>query len=871
GEALSRMEKYGPNILAEEKKEHPILKFLKQFTEFIILVLIGAAVIAGLLGEWIDALAILSIVLLNGVIGFMQEAKAERVMEALKKLSAPSAKVMRGGSLTTIPAREIVPGDIILFESGDHVPADCRIIETSYLKIAEAALTGESHPIEKEPDALDNGLPLADRINMAYTGTNVVYGRGKGIAVATGMASEMGKIARMLQEVKAEPTPLQRRLAEFGRLLVYAAGLIVAVIFLLGILRGEAVLDMFLVSVSLAVAAIPEGLPAVVTIVLALGVQRMVKRHALIRKLPSVETLGAATLVASDKTGTLTQNQMTVKRLFLDTGEDIEVTGTGYAPKGEFRKGAEVLDPRASRAMQQAVRIGVLCNTAELKDEGEAIRVIGDPTEGALITLGLKAGVDKATLERDLTFIEEVPFDSERKMMTVVYKGEPTWHAFIKGAAEKILPLCTTILDENGPRPMTDEDRQAISKATEEFSKSALRVLALAYRESKTPLEVHSIHLLERELTFAGLAGMIDPPRPEVFEAVKKARSAGITPLMITGDHKATAVAIAKELGIYGPHDLAITGEELDRMPHDEFMKELPRLKVYARVNPEHKLKVVRAWKERGETIAMTGDGVNDAPALKEADIGIAMGITGTDVTKEASDMVLTDDNFASIVSAVEEGRGIFENIRRVVHFLLSCNIGEIFVLLVASLVGMPLPLLPIQILWTNLVTDGLPALGLAMEGIDPDVMKKPPRARSEGIVTKSLLWVMLLQGIFIAFCTLAPFALEFYYFEADLIKAQTMAFTVLVFCQKFHVFNCRSEWTSVFKLGVFSNRMLNLSVVIILSTQLLLVYVPSLQTIFKVVPLSLFDWAVVMAFSIQPLLMMEIVKWVHNRRTINR
>ena len=866
-EARARMEKYGPNILAEEKKEHPILKFLKQFTEFIIIVLIGAAVIAGLLGEWIDALAILAIVLLNGIIGFMQEAKAERVMEALKKLAAPTAKVIRDGSLTTVPAREIVPGDIILFESGDHVPADCRIIESSYLKIAEAALTGESHPIEKEPDALDNGLPLADRINMAYTGTNVVYGRGKGIAIATGMATEMGKIARMLQEVKPEPTPLQRRLAEFGRLLVYAAGFIVAVIFLLGILRGEAILDMFLVAVSLAVAAIPEGLPAVVTIVLALGVQRMVKRHALIRKLPSVETLGAATIIASDKTGTLTQNQMTVKRLFIDTGKDIEVTGTGYAPVGEFRRGRETIAPNASPALLQAVKIGVLCNTAELKEENGAIRVIGDPTEGALITLGLKAGIDKAMLEKGLSFVEEVPFDSERKIMTVVYKSSSAWYAFIKGAAEKVLPLCTTILDEGGPRPMTDEDRQAITKATEEFSNDALRVLALAYRESEAPLEVHSMHLLERELPFAGLAGMIDPPRPEVFEAVKKARSAGITPLMITGDHKATAVAIAKELGIYGPYDLAITGEELDRLSHEEFMKELPRLKVYARVNPEHKLKVVRAWKERGETIAMTGDGVNDAPALKEADIGIAMGITGTDVTKEASDMVLTDDNFASIVSAVEEGRGIFENIRRVVHFLLSCNIGEIFVLLVASLLGMPLPLLPIQILWTNLVTDGLPALGLAMEGIDPDLMKKQPRERSEGIVTRSLLWVMLVQGIFIAFCTLAPFALEVYYFEAELIKAQTMAFTVLVFCQKFHVFNCRSEWTSVFKLGVFSNRMLNWSVVIILSTQLLLVYVPSLQTIFKVVPLNLVDWAIVIAFSIQPLLLMEVVKWVRKRR----
>ncbi|HBG46950.1 MAG TPA: ATPase [Deltaproteobacteria bacterium] len=870
-EAKGRLAKYGHNQLSGEKKEHPVLKFLKQFTDFIILVLIGAAAIAGLLGEWIDALAIMGIVVLNGIIGFMQEAKAAKVMDALKKLSAPNAKVLRDNTLSTIQARDLVPGDVVVFESGDHVPADCRIIESSFLKIAEAALTGESHPIEKETEPLDNTLPLADRTNMAYTGTHVVYGRGKGIVVETGMATEMGKIARLLQQVKAEPTPLQKRLEEFGRLLVYAAGIIVAVIFFLGILRGEPILDMFLVAVSLAVAAIPEGLPAVVTIVLALGVQRMVRRHALVRKLPSVETLGAATLIASDKTGTLTQNQMTVKRLFLGGGAEIEVTGTGYAPTGDFREGPSLIDPDAERVLMQALKVGALCNMAELKKEGDSWRALGDPTEGALVTLGLKAGIEKAELEKELTFVGEVPFDSERKRMTVVYrKGDEAWFAFIKGAAEKVLPLCHTVLDKDGPRPMTDSDREGIARADESFSRSALRVLALAYRESGSHLDIYSSHSLEKDLVFAGLVGMIDPPRQEVFEAVKKAISAGITPLMITGDHKATAVAIAGELGIFKNGDMAITGEELDRLTHEEFLKFLPKIKVYARVNPEHKLKVVKAWKERGEIIAMTGDGVNDAPALKEADIGVAMGVTGTDVTKEASDMVLTDDNFASIVSAVEEGRGIFDNIRRVVHFLLSCNIGEILVLLVASLAGMPLPLLPVQILWTNLVTDGLPALGLAMEAVDPDVMTRQPRPKNEGIVTKNLLWVMLLQGIFIAICTLIPFAIEVYYFEADLVKAQTIAFTVLVLCQKFHVFNCRSAWTSVFKIGIFSNKTLNWAVALILSTQLLLIYVPSLQSVFKVVPLSLLDWAVVAAFSVQPLVLMEMVKWLYPKQKIH-
>lgn len=859
-----RVEKYGPNSLAEHEKESRLKKLSRQFTEFIILVLIGAAIIAGALGEWIDTLAIMAIVILNGVIGFMQEEKAEKVMEALKRLSAPEAKVLRGGELSSVPANSLVPGDLIVLESGDHVPADCRIIDSKLLRVQEASLTGESTPIEKTTGPLEDSVPLADRTNMAYLGTNIVYGRGRAIVTGTGMATEMGKIAQMLQEVKSEPTPLQRKLSEFGRYLVYAAGGICALIFVLGVLRGETVVEMFLVAVSLAVAAIPEGLPAVVTIVLALGVQRMVKRGALIRKLPSVETLGAATIIASDKTGTLTQNQMTVKRIYLPGDVHVTVTGTGYAPSGQFYSGSREIDPDKDSALMLALKTGLLCNGAELKEKDGAWAIIGDPTEGALITLAEKAGLKKTALEGGLEFLSEIPFDAERKMMSTVYReNENTWYAFVKGAAERILPECTDIYDGGAARPITEADRAAIVKATEELSKDALRVLALAYRESGEALDTHSAHELESGLTFAGLAGMIDPPREEVFAAVAKAKNAGITPIMITGDHKLTAVAIGEELGFFTQGDMALTGEELDAMDEREWKEALSKIKVYARVNPEHKLRVVQAWKERGDVIAMTGDGVNDAPALKEADIGVAMGITGTDVTKEAGDMVLTDDNFASIVSAVEEGRGIFDNIRRVVHFLLSCNIGEILVLLVASLAGMPLPLLPIQILWTNLVTDGLPALGLAMEPVEAGVMDRRPRKKDEGIVTPHLMWVMAIQGVLIAAVTLGVYSLSLYEFGASEEKARTMAFMVLVFSQMFHAFNCRSTWKSVFKLGVFSNRTLNLAVLVILVGQISLVYIPFLEPVFKTVRLGITDWEIIFAASVQPLVIMEVIKLV--------
>ena len=874
-EAKERLTEFGPNELISQSGEPRILKFLRQFTSLLILVLIGASIIAGLLGEYIDAVAILAIVLLNAIIGFIQEEKAERVLEALKMMSAPNAKVFRSGELRTIPATELIPGDIINLDAGDNVPADCRVIDSQLLRIDEATLTGESQPVDKLTAKLGSEIPLADRINMCFSATKVVYGRGRALVVSTGMGTEMGKIASLLEEVEPGPTPLQKRLSEFGRLLVFAAGGVCVLIFLLGVLRGFDTLEMFLTAVSLAVAAIPEGLPAVVTIVLALGVQRMVGRSALVRKLPSVETLGSASVIASDKTGTITQNQMTVRKLYLATGESLEVTGSGYEPTGEILKGALKAELSGKSAFKRAMQVSRLCNSAELKgpgDGGGEWLVIGDPTEGALLTLAEKSGVVTDGPEGELTFISEIPFDATRKMMTSIYKDESgVYHALTKGAPDMILPRSTMLYDKDGKEDFTrmdEEKREKLVEVNELMAGDALRVLALAYRRSTTPFDISDIDSVESDLVFVALTGMIDPPRLEVADAVAKTLAAGITPVMITGDHKATAMAIAGEIGILSESDLAVTGAELDAFTGAEFMKYLPQIKVYARVSPAHKIRIVRAWKERGEIIAMTGDGVNDAPALKEADIGIAMGITGTDVTKEAADMVLTDDNFASIVSAVEEGRGIFDNIRRVVHFLLSCNIGEIALLLVAALMGMPLPLLPVQILWMNLVTDGLPALGLAMEPIDEKVMSEPPRKKGEGIVTGQLIRVMLMQGLFMALCTFAVYAAELYWFEASVDKARTMAFIVIVFSQKFHIFNCKNIWETVLNRKIFSNRLLNLSVLFILATQVAIIYVPALREVFKVVAIGGMDWVLVFIVAVQPLIWMEVVKAVKRRAT---
>ncbi len=712
-EATKRKSQYGPNQLDEKPGRSPIALFFDQFRDFIIWVLIAAALVSGFLQEWVDALAIICIVIINAILGFIQEYRAEKSLAALKKMSSPNSKVIRDGQQQIIPSEDIVPGDLIDLEAGDNIPADGRIVyATGNFSTLEASLTGESTSVDKITGRLEKeDTPLADRLNMVYLGTSVVSGKGRAIITSTGMKTELGKIAGLIQGIEDNTTPLQKKLEEFGKIIVYISFFLVGVIFLMGYLRGEELLSLFLTAVSLAVAAIPEGLPAVVTIALALGVQRMVKRHCLIRKLPSVETLGCTSVICSDKTGTLTKNEMTVQVLF-QSGEYYTVSGIGYAPAGDFHNNDKKIEPSENQGLIRLLTGSVLCNGAQLISEGGGYHIVGDPTEGALLTAAAKAGLNKTALEENYPFYEELPFDSDRKQMTILRHKGDRYVAFVKGAPDILLANCTTVEETPHVKPLDTKSRETIMKATADLADKAMRVLAVAYREMDTIPEKPDAADIERELTFLGLIAMIDPPRPEVKVAMQECRSAGIRSVMITGDHKNTAVAIARDLGFYEKDSLAYTGEELDQLTDEEFLRNVDKTVVYARVSPEHKMRIVKAWRDKGEIVAMTGDGVNDAPALKEADIGIAMGITGTDVTKEVSEMVITDDNFASIVAAVEEGRGIFDNIRKFIHYLLSCNVGEILVMFVSSLLLLPVPLLPIQILWINLVTDGLACTG---------------------------------------------------------------------------------------------------------------------------------------------------------------
>ena len=868
-EAEKRLREYGPNILKEEKTHGPLAIFLEQFKDFMIWVLTGAAVVSGFLKEWVDALAILAIVILNAILGFIQEYRAEKSLAALKKLSSPMSKVIRNGRRDSVPSSELVPGDLIELESGDNVPADSRVIWlTSNFTVQEASLTGESNPVMKTPLALDEkDIPLADRANMVYAGTSVTSGKARAIITESGMRTELGKIAGMIQGIAQEETPLQKKLEQFGKWIVYLCFVLVGIIFLLGILRGGKVIDMFLTAVSLAVAAIPEGLPAVVTIALALGVQRMVKRHALIRKLPSVETLGCATVICSDKTGTLTKNEMTVQAVF--SGSTIfKVTGIGYDPKGEFFTGAAKINPKDHEGLINTLLAGVLCNGAELMKGAEGYKVIGDPTEGALLTAALKAGIKKEEKEKDFTFIEEIPFDPERKKMTIVRRGKDgALSAFVKGAPDILLRDCGSIAENGNERALSEEDRKNILKVNDELAGQAMRVLAIARRKMDKEPDRYEAGIIEKDLAFLGLIAMIDPPREEVREAIKECNTAGIKTVMITGDHKNTAVAIAKGLGFFKEDSIALTGEELDERGEEWLAKEVARVPVYARVSPEHKLRIVRAWRNRNEVVAMTGDGVNDAPAVKEADIGVAMGITGTDVTKEVSDMVITDDNFASIVAAVEEGRGIYDNIKKFIHYLLSCNAGEVMVMFISSLVGLPAPLLPIHILWVNLVTDGLPALALGVDPVDPNIMRRSPRSTNEGVVTKERALLMLIQGGFIAFCSLLAFVLVMFVENEGLDRARTAAFVVLACSQLFHSFNCRSMTESLFKIGLLTNKKLIIASTVSFMLQMAVVYTPFLQGIFKTEPLGLFDWFLVIIISSFPLWAMEAAKIVFKKK----
>ncbi len=873
-DALERFRQAGPNELPPPPPRSLLKLFLSQFTSIIVWVLIGAAVISGLLEDWLDAAAILAIVLLNGLLGFVQEYRAEQALAALRQLSVATARVMRDGSLRSIPARDLVPGDLIVLEAGDRIPADARLLYATSFQTQEAALTGESTPVQKEVRQLEEpDVPLADRINMVFMGTAAASGKARAIVVATAVHTELGKIAAMMQaagEAERLETPLQRRLEQFGYTLLWLALAVVSVVFALGFLRGEPLMEMFLTAVSLAVAAVPEGLPAVVTVTLALGVTRMAKRHALIRKLPAVETLGSATVICTDKTGTLTKNEMTVTNVLVDH-DTFEVTGEGYAPVGAIRGVGPVssgLNPDAvPEGLCRLLTAGVLCNGATLRREEGTWRILGDPTEGALLAAAAKVGLTAEQLEPTHRFLGEVPFDPERRRMTILRSTDKGPTAYVKGAPDILLPRCTSYVTVEGRvEPMGEADRLRIVEANAAFAQQALRVLALADRVFDTVPDVMRADRLECDLVFLGLAAMKDPLRPEAKAAVRLCQEAGIRTVMITGDHTETAVAIAREAGLAMGEGAALSGAELNTLPDAQLVQRVERVSVYARVSAEHKLRIVQAWKAQGAIVAMTGDGVNDAPAIKAADIGVAMGVNGTDVTKEAADMVVTDDNFASIAAAVEEGRGVFDNIRKTVHFLLSCNMSEVLVMLFAALFGLPLPLLPIQILWMNLVTDGIPALALAADPKAPDLMKRPPRPPDARLLDGERLRAIAGEGVMLALIALGAFWTSLFFWHQTIDQARTVAFTVMVVAQLVHAFNCRSERLSLFQLGIGTNRALLGAFLISIAVQVTVLTLPAAEPVFKVARLPLEDWVLTGAMGILPFLIMEVIK-VRRRR----
>ncbi|MBM4447196.1 MAG: cation-translocating P-type ATPase [Chloroflexi bacterium] len=867
-EAQHRLAQFGHNELTAGEKVSPWKIFLEQFKNFLIIILLVAVVLSAVVGEVADAIVIFVIVVFAAGLGFIQEYRAERAMEALKKMAAPMASVLRNGKEVEIPSRELVPGDIIILRTGDRIPADARLIEAINLKADEASLTGESVPVEKIAKVLPGEISIGDRKNMVFMGTAAVYGRGTAIITATGMATEFGKIATMLQEVKKEQTPLQVNLDKLGKLIAIGALALCFILAGIGVLRGHEILEMLIWGVSLAVAAVPEALPAVVTISLALGVQKMVRRHALIRKLPAVETLGCTTFICSDKTGTLTQDQMTIRRIYVD-GKLIDVTGVGYEPKGEFHFDGKTINAEKDTALQMLLQIGSLCNDTSLSSADGVWGIKGDPTEGALVVTAAKADLWQEKLQGQFPRIHEIPFSSETKRMTTVHQAPQGKIAYSKGAPEVILSSCSHIYRNEQEPKLSDNDRNNILSVSHEMAGDALRILGVAYK--RLPDTANTTETIERDMVFVGLAGMIDPPREEVKEAVKLCDQAGIRSVMITGDHKLTAVAIAKELGILKA-GVALTGADIDNLSDKEFEALVEKIEVYARVSPAHKLRVVEALTKRGHVVAMTGDGVNDAPALKKADIGVAMGITGTDVTKEAADMILTDDNFASIVSAVEEGRGIFGNIKKYLVYLLSCNFGEILLMATAilfgPLIGLPagvIPLIAIQILYVNLATDGLPAIALSMDPPDPDIMRHKPRPRHQTIFTAPVLRYLTGAGVWTALVTLAVF-LWAWNARNDHLEAQSMCFVTLILVQFFNAFNCRSLEHSLFKIGPFANKWLLLAIgweCIMLG---LVIYLPILQGPFNTYALTLTDWVIAILSASTIFIAAEIYKLISSR-----
>lgn len=865
-ECARRLETYGFNKLREAKAQSPWRILFDQFRNFIVWVLIAAVLISGLMREWVDAIAIMAIVVLNAVLGFIQEYRAEKSLAALRKLGSPTSRVVRNGIREVIPAEQLVPGDLVELEHGDNIPADARLVMvTPGFTVQEASLTGESLPVAKNIAAIARpDVPLGDRLNMVFMGTSIASGKARAVVVDTGMGTELGRIAGMLQQIKREQTPLQRKLEQFGKWIVGLCLGLVSVIFFLGVLRGGELFEMFLTAVSLAVAAIPEGLPAVVTIALTLGVHRMVKRHVLVRKLNAVETLGCTTVICSDKTGTLTRNEMTVQTVFAG-GLLFDVTGVGYDPHGSFMLDGKPVETHTSSELMEALRCGVLCNGAQLLARDGVHQIIGDPTEGAILTVAAKAGLLKGKLEDEFPVIEELPFDSIRKKMTILRRKDQRVLAFVKGAPDVLLGDCIAIAQNGGTRSLNDADRRAIADRNNELTARAMRVLAVAYRVMDSVPDKFEAKEIEKDLVFLGLIAMIDPPREEVKKSINLCMRAGIKAVMITGDHKNTAVAVAREIGTFTAGSIALSGTELDALTDEQLGKEVERVSVYARVSPEHKLKIIRAWRKRGAVVAMTGDGVNDAPAVKEADIGVAMGITGTDVTKEVSDMVITDDNFSSIVAAVEEGRSIYDNIRKFIHYLLSCNTSEVLVMFIASLLGWPLPLLPIHLLWINLVTDGFPALALGVEPPERNVMRRSPRKPKEAVVTMRRALLMIGQGALIALCTMAAFHYGLGK-ENNLVRARTMGFMVLAFSQLFHAFNCRNLKESIFRIGLFTNAKLIIAVLFSFLLQMAALGLPLMQRVFKTESLELREFMLLLLLASFPLWIMELAKFIYRR-----
>ena len=886
-DVTDRIKTYGFNELKEAKRVSPILLFLNQFKDFMVVILMAATLVSGLLGEYVDSITILAILLLNAVLGFIQEFKAERSLHALKQLSAPLAKVYRSCEKYNIPAKMLVPGDVIIVESGDRVPADIRWTETNNLEIEESVLTGESvSSVKHEATISGEQVALGDLKNIGFMGTMVTRGTARGVVIRTGMTTEMGKIADLIQNTEQQETPLQHRLEQLGKVLIMVALALTFMVVLAGIMHGQPLMGMFLAGVTLAVAAIPEGLPAIVTIALALGVQRMIKRKAIVRKLPSVETLGCASVICSDKTGTLTQNKMTVTNVWVD-GYTFHVTGNGYRPDGDILKNNTCININEQTTLRQLLHVCALCNNAQIicssteeecseahtqQQDDEAITwsLKGDPTEGALLTLCSKTGIEQKKLSNQWERIKEFPFDSDRKTMSVIVSDQENKRIYTKGAPELLIDKCNYILWNGKEVPFTAQLRKKAMEENERMGMESLRVIGMAYRRVASNERVEHENIAERNLVFIGLTGMMDPPRKEVRSSISTCKKAGIKTVMITGDHTTTAIAIATSLGILPPGGKHLLGQQMANMSDEQLEKVVDDTYVYARVSPEHKLKIVQCLQKKGHVVAMTGDGVNDAPAIKAADIGICMGISGTDVTKEASALVLSDDNFSTIVTAVEEGRNIYENIRKFIRYLLASNVGEILTMFLAMMAGLPLPLLPIQILWVNLVTDGLPAMALGVDQPEEDLMEHRPRTSRESIFARRLGWKVASRGIMIGVCTLASFWMTLQANvgqEDQLARAQSVAFMTLVLSQLIHVFDCRSS-RSIFHRNIFQNKYLVAAVISSIVLTVGVMYIEPLRPIFKTVPLGFREWALTMVYAGFPTFFLGIGSVLGGRRS---